>query len=113
MLPIEVEEFLSWMVAEKGRAANTVAAYRRDLTAWCRWLAERGSRTVLDVNHIRNWSSSSASDGRAGRPRRRWLRQLAAIRMLHRYLSIQKANAAMTRRVNCRVWGSRPGSPNR
>ena len=28
MLPIEVEEFLSWMVAEKGRAPNTVAAYR-------------------------------------------------------------------------------------
>ena len=32
MLPIEVEEFLAWMVSERGRAANTVAAYRRDLT---------------------------------------------------------------------------------
>ena len=31
-LPIEIEEFLSWMVAEKGRSANTIAAYRRDLT---------------------------------------------------------------------------------
>jgi len=26
MLPLEVEEFLSWMVAEKGRAPNTLAA---------------------------------------------------------------------------------------
>ncbi len=37
-LPLEVEEFLSWMVAEKGRSANTLAAYRRDLTAYGAWL---------------------------------------------------------------------------
>ena len=50
VLPIEVEEFLSWMVAEKGRAVNTVAAYRRDLTAYCAWLASR-DLSVLDVTH--------------------------------------------------------------
>ena len=33
-LPLEIEEFLSWMVAEKGRSPNTLAAYRRDLTAY-------------------------------------------------------------------------------
>ena len=41
-LPIEVEEFLSWLLSERGRAANTLAAYRRDLTAYVTWLADRG-----------------------------------------------------------------------
>ena len=85
-LPIEVEEFLSWMVAEKGRSANTIAAYRRDLGAYCDWLASQGT-TVLDVTHSQlvefvgvRRSSGSATSSIA--------RQLAAIRMLHRYLSI-------------------------
>ncbi len=86
-LPIEVEEFLSWMVAEKGRSANTIAAYRRDLGAYCDWLASEGT-TVLDVTHSQlvefvgvRRSSGSATSSIA--------RQLAAIRMLHRYLSIE------------------------
>ena len=86
-LPIEVEEFLSWMVAEKGRSANTIAAYRRDLGAYCDWLASQGT-TVLDVTHAQlvefvgvRRSSGSATSSIA--------RQLAAIRMLHRYLSIE------------------------
>ena len=86
-LPIEVEEFLSWMVAEKGRSANTIAAYRRDLGAYCDWLASQGA-TVLDVTHSQlvefvgvRRSSGAATSSIA--------RQLAAIRMLHRYLSIE------------------------
>jgi integrase/recombinase XerD len=86
-LPIEVEEFLSWMVAEKGRSANTIAAYRRDLGAYCDWLAAHGV-TVLDVSHrqlvefvgVRRASGSATSS---------IARQLAAVRMLHRYLSIE------------------------
>ncbi len=86
-LPIEVEEFLSWMVAEKGRSANTIAVYRRDLGAYCQWLAERGT-TVLDVSHgqlvefvgIRRASGAATSS---------IARQLAAVRMLHRFLSIE------------------------
>ena len=86
-LPIEVEEFLSWMVAEKGRSANTIAAYRRDLGAYCDWLAAQGA-TVLDVSHrqlvefvgVRRASGSATSS---------IARQLAAVRMLHRYLSIE------------------------
>jgi integrase/recombinase XerD len=87
ILPIEVEEFLSWMVAEKGRSANTIAAYRRDLGSYCEWLSTREA-TVLDVTHstlvefvgVRR-SSGAATSSIA--------RQLAAIRMLHRYLSIE------------------------
>ena len=36
------EEYLSWLAVEKGRAANTLAAYRRDLAAWEEWMAARG-----------------------------------------------------------------------
>ncbi|MSY91050.1 MAG: site-specific tyrosine recombinase XerD, partial [Actinobacteria bacterium] len=39
-LPLDVEEFLTWLTAERGRSANTLAAYRRDLTAYCHWLSE-------------------------------------------------------------------------
>jgi integrase/recombinase XerD len=86
-LPIEVEEFLSWMVAEKGRSSNTIAAYRRDLRAYCEWLTTRGA-TVLDVDHrqlvefvgVRRASGSATSS---------IARQLAAVRMLHRYLAIE------------------------
>ena len=86
-LPIEVEEFLSWMVAEKGRSANTIAAYRRDLAAYCDWLMTQDA-TVLDVTHSQlvefvgvRRSSGAATSSIA--------RQLAAVRMLHRYLSIE------------------------
>jgi integrase/recombinase XerD len=87
VLPIEVEEFLSWMVAEKGRSANTIAAYRRDLRAYCEWLTSHGA-TVSDVTHrqlvefvgVRRASGAATSS---------IARQLAAVRMLHRYLSIE------------------------
>jgi integrase/recombinase XerD len=86
-LPIEVEEFLSWLVAEKGRAPNTLAAYRRDLRGYCEWLVDQGA-TVLDVRPqqlvefvgVRRASGAATSS---------IARQLAAVRMLHRYLSIE------------------------
>ncbi|MGK0313305.1 MAG: integrase/recombinase XerD, partial [Ilumatobacter sp.] len=86
-LPLEIEEFLSWMVAEKGRSPNTLAAYRRDLTAYWTWLRSR-ERTVLDVAHselvefvAERRASEAATSSIA--------RQLAAIRMLHRFLAIE------------------------
>lgn len=86
-LPLEVEEFLAWMVAERGRSANTLAAYRRDLRGYWIWLSEQGAdlssvdRPTLDrfVNERRASGAASASVAR----------QLAAIRMLHRYLAIE------------------------
>jgi integrase/recombinase XerD len=87
MLPLEVEEFLSWMLAEKGRAPNTLAAYRRDLTAYCDWLDAHGS-TPLDVDQQQ--LVAFVGERRAtGAATSSIARQLAAIRMLHRYLSIE------------------------
>jgi integrase/recombinase XerD len=86
-LPIEIEEFLSWMVAEKGRSANTIAAYRRDLAAYSEWLADRGA-TVLDVSHqqLVDFVGARRASGAATSS---IARQLAAVRMLHRYLSVE------------------------
>ncbi len=39
-LPLDMEEFLVWMSAERGRSTNTIAAYRADLLSFCQWLTE-------------------------------------------------------------------------
>jgi integrase/recombinase XerD len=85
LLPVEVEEFLSWMASERGRSANTLAAYRRDLTSYTGWLREQGSDLAAvaagDLDrfvHARRASGAAAASV---------ARQLAAVRMLHRFLA--------------------------
>ena len=83
-LPLAVEEFLSWMATERGRSANTLAAYRRDLDNYCAWLRTRQSdpstvssgELVTFVGERRARGAAPASVAR----------QLAAVRMLHRFL---------------------------
>ena len=85
LLSLEIEEFLSWMIAEKGRSENTLAAYRRDLRGYSAWLEAR-SRTVLDaetsdvVAFVAERRASGAAPSSVAR-------QIAAIRMLHRFLA--------------------------
>lgn len=84
-LPLEAEEFLSWMASERGRSANTLAAYRRDLIGYVAWLtAHRHSvlsvdRAALDQFVQQRRASGSAPSSVA--------RQLAAVRMLHRFMA--------------------------
>jgi len=47
-LPLDVEDFLTWLVAERGRSRNTLSAYRRDLTGFWIWIDGQG-RTLDDV----------------------------------------------------------------
>ena len=83
-LPLAVEEFLTWMATERGRSANTLAAYRRDLENYCGWLRARqadpatvrGGELVAFVGERRAGGAAPASVAR----------QLAAVRMLHRFL---------------------------
>ncbi len=79
----EAVEFLFWMENEQGRAANTIAAYRRDLTAYSALLAQRG-RTIEDVDA--ETLIEFIDERRAGAAPSSVARQLAALRMLHRYL---------------------------
>lgn len=52
-LPAPAEEYVSWLVVERGRAASTVAAYRRDLAGFTTFLGARGTgltaATTADV----------------------------------------------------------------
>ena len=82
-LPIDVEEYLAWLVAERGRSANTVAAYRRDLVNYVSWLSTHGldplsvTAPVIDrFVHDRRPHVAAAS----------LARQMASIRNFHRFL---------------------------
>jgi len=41
-LPLDVEEWLSWLATEKGRSPATLTAYRRDVRRWWAWLRTSG-----------------------------------------------------------------------
>lgn len=84
-LPIEVEDLLMWLTAEKGRAAGTISAYRRDLRTYLGWLRSSG-RPLADVTEgdlvdyvgaLRERGLAPASVARA----------LVPVRSLHRFLA--------------------------
>ncbi|MGK2950262.1 MAG: site-specific tyrosine recombinase [Acidimicrobiales bacterium] len=83
-LPLEVEDLLQWLSVERGRAPSTLAAYRRDLHTYVRWLRSVG-HTIGDVtegdlvdyvNDLRGRELAPASVARA----------LVPVRSLHRFL---------------------------
>lgn len=82
---MEVEEYLSWLAVERGRRPNTLAAYRRDLAAYCEFLDGRGVTlaAVTDavihdyVAFLRAASRAPSSVARA----------VVAVRSLHRFLA--------------------------
>ncbi|MFM7251668.1 MAG: site-specific tyrosine recombinase [Ilumatobacteraceae bacterium] len=84
-LPHAVEAFIAWMASERGRSANTLAAYRRDLAGWTGWLVEQRSdvhgadRRAVDAFIGARRASGAAPASVA--------RQLAAMRMLHRFMA--------------------------
>ena len=87
MLPLEAEELLTWLATERGRSANTLAAYRRDLTGYTVWLAGHGTSilTVTPADLDRFVGERRAS----GAAPASVARQLAAIRMLHRFMATE------------------------
>lgn len=87
-LSLEAEDFLVWMTAERGRSANTIAAYRRDLLAYEAWLAGRG-QTVLGAagDDLIAFVGERRGSGAAASS---IARQIAAIRMLHRFLATEQ-----------------------
>ena len=79
-----VEEFLRWMAVERGRAANTISNYRRDLTRYVAFLAaaKKSLLTAREADveeYVRLLQTSG--DANASTARR-----LAAIRMMHGFL---------------------------
>jgi integrase/recombinase XerD len=83
-LSTEAEEYLSWLAVERGRASNTVSAYRRDLRAYEAWLAAR-SLSLADVTEalVEEYVGDLR---RSGRQPSSVARALVAVRSLHRFL---------------------------
>ena len=82
-----IEEYLTWLQVERGRSANTLSAYRRDLRAYESFLGERGV-SIPDVSEadvvafavtLRKQQLAPASAKRT----------LVAVRNLHKYLRIE------------------------
>jgi integrase/recombinase XerD len=82
-LSADAEEYLSYLVVERGRAANSIIASRRDLTSYERYLAGRAiglrdvTPAVLDGYLAALGDAGLAASSRA--------RALAAIRGLHAF----------------------------
>lgn len=83
-LPLDAEEFLVWLASERGRSANTLAAYRRDLVAYCAWLHARG--LTVDTVAVADVEIFIAERRGSGAAPASVARQLASVRMLHRFL---------------------------
>jgi integrase/recombinase XerD len=86
-----VEAFLEMMVAERGASANTLAAYRRDLLDFGRWLAARGR--AVDQAEAGDLADYLKALGRAGMAPTTTARRLSAIRQFHRFLFGEGARA--------------------
>lgn len=84
MLPIEVEEFLTWLVSERGRAPSTLEAYRRDLRSYVAFLAGRSSSVeTATAEDVRAFLAALDAEGLARTTR---VRRLVAVRSMHRFL---------------------------
>lgn len=88
----QIERFLDHLTVERGLSANTLAAYRRDLT---RYAAHLAARRVVDAARASDRDVTafiavlaSSTHGDAARPYRATsvVRHLSAIRSFHRFL---------------------------
>jgi integrase/recombinase XerD len=77
-----IDLFLNYLLVEKGAAANTVAAYSRDLARYLGFLGEL-SPNQIGPSDISTFLARLKSDGISPRSR---ARNLSAVRMLHRFL---------------------------
>ena len=90
-LPIEIEDLLMWLTAERGRAAATISAYRRDLRTYVAWLRE-GGRPLAAVTEADLVDYVGVLRGRGLAPAS-VARSLVPVRSLHRFLA-QEGRAA-------------------
>ncbi|HET8638127.1 MAG TPA: site-specific integrase, partial [Acidobacteriaceae bacterium] len=79
-----IERFLDGAWMERGLSANTLMAYRADLTSLARWLAERGKQleqaTAADLHEFLGLRMRQGSSPRST------ARQLSTIRRFYHYL---------------------------
>lgn len=71
--PVEIDSFLDAVWLEDGLAANTLAAYRRDLTAFAHWLHDQNGKRLdqADTGDIQAWFAAKHATTRASTANRR------------------------------------------
>jgi integrase/recombinase XerD len=77
-----VEQFLRHTALERGRSANTIAAYRRDLDRWAGFIGKR-ALVSIDSVAVTDYLTSLRRDGLASSS---ITRALSVVRSFHRYL---------------------------
>ncbi len=83
-LPDAIDEFLAALRTERGLAANTIHAYRRDLEQYRAVLADRGVESIDDVGES-EVAAYLAWMRKHGWKRSTIVRKLAAVNGLHRF----------------------------
>ena len=83
-LPAQAEDFLLWLGVERGRSTATLAAYRRDLGAFCGWLEENNgtllsAREEAIVTYLRHRQSLGLAPATVAR-------SMVSVRSLFRFL---------------------------
>ena len=95
-LRAQVDRFLDHLTVERGLSAHTVAAYRRDLSRYVLYLAERGvndaagAKDELVSGFVAHLSAARhGPDGAAPYRASSVARALAAVRSFHRFLMVE------------------------
>lgn len=86
-MPPIVDEYLEWLLLERGRSANTLEAYRRDLLAFASWM--RGRSKAIDQGTAEDFAAWLAALAAAGRSTATTRRAGVAVRGLYRYLAAE------------------------
>jgi integrase/recombinase XerD len=84
-LSAEMEDFLSWLTVERGRAKNTLEAYRRDLKRYTAHLAI-DSLTATDASEetLLSFLEALRAEGQAPASLKR---TMVTVRSFHRYMA--------------------------
>ncbi|WP_323961392.1 site-specific tyrosine recombinase XerD [Arthrobacter sp. JZ12] len=93
-----ISEYLQHMLVERGLSANTLAAYRRDLLRYHRFLIAHGIESMDAVTRplISTFAQGLATgeDGQAPLSARSAARTIVAVRGLHRFLALEGTTTA-------------------
>lgn len=83
-----VDEYVRHVQIERGLSANTVAAYRRDLSAYVEWLESDGVSAAADIlpSHVTGFSRSLATREEKPLGPSSIARVLSSVRGFHRFL---------------------------
>ncbi|MDF2048320.1 site-specific tyrosine recombinase XerD [Arthrobacter sp. Cr_A7] len=88
-----ITDYLQHMGVERGLAANTLAAYRRDLARYSRYLDAAGCRRPEDItrHHVTGYVRALAdgSDGGSSLGVRSAARTVVAVRGLHKFWALE------------------------